>query len=216
MKNTLSSPNKKQKYFVVWKGRQTGIFDTWEQCQKQVQGYPGSKFKSFESLMTAEKAFQLGYEDYLAKQPTKSKQLENETVAGPVIPSYCVDASCIINPGVMEYRCVETETGKVIFSAGPFKQGTNNIGEFLAIVHALSLFKRVGNDRPIYSDSRNAIAWVRGKKCRTKLAEDEINKDVFELVRRAEVWLKNNTYQNKILKWNTQLWKENPADYKRK
>lgn len=130
--------------------------------------------------------------------------------------SLAVDAACSGNPGVMEYRGVCVETGKQLFYVGPFPQGTNNIGEFLALVHGLALFKREHIDIPIYSDSMNAIAWVRKKKCNTKLERTVENEKLFELIERAEYWLKNNTYTNRILKWETRIWGEIPADFGRK
>ncbi|MBL8103913.1 MAG: hypothetical protein JNM02_15390, partial [Anaerolineales bacterium] len=42
------------------------------------------------------------------------------------------------------------------------------------------------------------------------------NEELFELIDRAEEWLKNNIYANKLLKWETQIWGENPADFGRK
>ena len=137
-------------------------------------------------------------------------------IGKPIAESYAVDAACSGNPGPLEYRCVHTSTRKQLFKQGPFEHGTNNIGEFLAIVHALALFKQKGITLPIYSDSENAIGWVKEKKCKTKLAPDERNAPLFELVARAEQWLAENDYSNPILKWETEAWGEVPADFGRK
>ena len=80
--------------------------------------------------------------------------------------AWAVDAACSGNPGPMEYRGVYLLTGQEIFHFGPV-YGTNNIGEFLAIVHALALMKQKGLQMTIYSDSRNALGWVNQKKCKT-------------------------------------------------
>ncbi|MEP0214196.1 MAG: ribonuclease H, partial [Cellulophaga sp.] len=72
------------------------------------------------------------------------------------------------------------------------------------------------SDRIIYTDSRTAMSWVRKKKCNSKLKESAKNKDVFELIRRAEDWLKTNTYTTTIVKWETKAWGEIPADFGRK
>ncbi len=61
------------------------------------------------------------------------------------------------------------------FHQGPFENGSNNIGEFLAIVHALALFKKNGKNTAIYSGSETALTWVKNKKCITKLLQDEKN-----------------------------------------
>jgi ribonuclease HI len=104
----------------------------------------------------------------------------------------------------------------LVFKKGPFFDGTNNIGEFLAIVHALALLKKHNSEVPIFSDSKTAISWVKAKKSNTKLDPTGRNAELFELIKRAEDWLKDNTYKNKILKWETKWWGENPADFGRK
>ena len=95
-------------------------------------------------------------------------------------------------------------------------QGTNNIGEFLALVHGLALLKKMGNNMPIYSDSRNAMLWVKQKQCKTKLERNAVNAPIFDLIARAEAWLRNNQYDNRIIKWETEQWGEIPADFGRK
>jgi ribonuclease HI len=57
---------------------------------------------------------------------------------------------------------------------------------------------------------------VRQRKCKTKLQQNQDTKVLFEMVRRAEKWLKENTYKNPILKWETKAWGEIPADFGRK
>ncbi|MCW8980269.1 MAG: ribonuclease H, partial [Altibacter sp.] len=71
-------------------------------------------------------------------------------------------------------------------------------------------------DRMIYTDSRIAMGWVKRKKCNTKLKQTAKNAYLFELVSRAEQWLKNNSYSTKIVKWETKAWGEIPADFGRK
>ncbi|MEL6812896.1 MAG: RNase H family protein, partial [Bacteroidota bacterium] len=108
------------------------------------------------------------------------------------------------------------QTHKQLFHQGPFDQGTNNVGEFLALVHGLAYLKQIGSDRIIYSDSRIAMGWVRKKKCNTKLKPTQKNRKIFELILRAETWLKNNTFTTEMVKWETKAWGEIPADFGRK
>ncbi len=105
-----------------------------------------------------------------------------------------MDAACSGSPGRLEYRGVDLQTGKEIFRKGPFENGTNNVGEFLAIVQALMLLKKQRSDYPVYSDSETAIGWVKKKHCNTKLAADETNAPLFELIDQAEDWLAEHTY----------------------
>lgn len=206
--------SKKTKYYVVWKGRTTGIFDTWELCKAQVDGVEGAKYKSFESRKEAEIAF-ASPAKFFAQQKTAKSTVPKQTKI--IKPSLSVDAACSGNPGIMEYRGVDTSTGEQIFHQGPFPDATNNIGEFLALVHGLAyLQKHQLYTMPIYSDSRNAILWIKNKACKTKLEPSAKNKQVFELIRRGEEWLRTNQYQNPILKWETQDWGEIPADFGRK
>jgi ribonuclease HI len=116
----------------------------------------------------------------------------------------------------MEYRGVDTQTHKQLFQQGPFAQGTNNVGEFLALVHGLAFLKQQKSDRIIYSDSHTAMGWVKRKKCNTKLKQTHKNVKLFKVISRAETWLKNNSYTTEILKWETKVWGEIPADFGRK
>jgi ribonuclease HI len=205
-----------QKYYVVWNGRKNGIFSSWAEASAQVTGFPNAQYKSFETKEAAEKAFQSDYEQYKGKHIPNLSQEKLLQIGNPIPDSYSVDASCIGCPGPVEYRGVHTTTKKLLFKQGPFEHGTNNIGEFLAIVHALALLKQKEMPQPVYSDSETAISWVKKKKSKTDLPPDEQNRPLFELIARAEAWLKENKYENRVLKWDTEAWGEIPADYGRK
>ena len=137
-------------------------------------------------------------------------------IGQPNYNSISVDAASSGNPGKMEYRGVDTKTKKQLFIQGPFEEGTNNIGEFLALVHGLALLKKNKSDRILYTDSRTAMSWVKKKKCNTKLERNKKNEALFELIERAVNWLKENTYATTIVKWETKAWGEIPADFGRK
>lgn len=207
----------KQKFYVVWDGAEDGIYTSWEACQEAVSGYSGAKYKSFKTEAEAEEAFELGYEEWSKKSPSGEVSEGQRGTAGAAINnSIAVDAACSGNPGKMEYRGVYLRTGKEIFHFGPV-WGTNNTGEFLAIVHGLALLKQKGlHDMPIYSDSVNAQIWVRKKKCKTTLERNEKTEELYKLIERAEAWLHNNTWRNQIIKWPTDEWGEIPADFGRK
>ena len=207
--------SKGTKYYVVWEGHDPGIYHSWAECKSQVDGYEGAKYKSFATRDEAEKAFEAGFYQSIRQNnppkaaiPTGNNQYIMESIA--------VDASCLGNPGVMEYRGVYVRSGQEIFRVGPYEDGTNNIGEFLAIVHGLALLKQKKSTLPIYTDSISAIAWVRNKKCKTQLERTSKNGVIFDLIERAEKWLATNQYTTKIMKWETQIWGEIPADFGRK
>ncbi|MEP7267469.1 MAG: ribonuclease H family protein [Saprospiraceae bacterium] len=205
---------KKQKYYVVWKGIKTGIFDSWKECESQVKGYIGARYKSFDSIEAAEYAYQSG--PYTIAAPKKNKT-SNKINLPIKQDSIAVDAACEGNPGLLEYQGMDLATGTILFHIGPLEEGTNNLGEFLAIVHALALFKKENkSNKVIYSDSLTGIAWVRNKRIKSTLQRTKKNEPLFKLVDRAITWLHTNTYSNSILKWETEEWGENPADFGRK
>ncbi|MBE7629489.1 viroplasmin family protein [Tenacibaculum piscium] len=209
----------KKKYYVVWKGKKTGIYTSWNDCKKQITNFQGAQYKAFVDEKEAKIAFTKNYNDYKGKDTKKVilSDKEKASYGTPILESISVDAACSGNPGAMEYRGVLTKSKKEIFRLGPFKKGTNNIGEFLALVHGIALLKNKKMDTyPIYSDSRIAMSWVQKKQCRTNLTFDQNNQEILNLIKRAEKWLKENTYTNPILKWETKAWGEIPADFGRK
>jgi len=209
---------KKQKFYVVWKGKRTGIFESWEDCKAQITGIKGAEYKSFSTFAEAKKAFNGNYLEYKGTKKGKPSLSPEELlkIGDPNTHSIAVDAASSGNPGVMEYQGVDTKTKKKLFKQGPFEQGTNNIGEFLALVHGLAFLKQQKSDRIIYTDSRIAMGWVRKKTCKTKLKPNAKNVIVFELIERAEKWLASNSYNTPIVKWETKAWGEIPADFGRK
>lgn len=219
----------KKKYYVVWHGVEPGIYNSWPKCQEQIKGFEGALYKSFDSEEEAEEAYHSS--PYLYIKPRNSEAAEKkDKLQNPptnrtdtVLPlplevkaeALAVDAACSGNPGPMEYRGVYLKTGQEVFHYGPV-HGTNNIGEFLAIVHGLALLKQKGAAITIYSDSRNAMLWVKNKKCKTKLERTAKTEQLFQLIERAELWLKENTHNIPLLKWETEKWGEIPADFGRK
>lgn len=209
---------KKEKFYVVWKGKRPGIYNSWADCKAMIAGYKGAQYKSFSTFAEAKKAFNGNYDDFkgtsLPKKVLSKEQLER--IGSPNYHSISVDAASSGNPGPMEYQGVDTKTKKRLFHQGPFEQGTNNVGEFLALVHGLAFLKQKESDRVLYTDSRIAMSWVRQRKCKTKLKRSKANAGLFDLIARAEDWLKNNTHQTPIVKWETKAWGEIPADFGRK
>ena len=229
---------KKPKYYVVWEGHTPGIYTEWEAAEAQVKGYPEAVFKAFSSREEAEIAYEEGPLEYVGQRTTDDSQRTTDNgqqspdrlellrkqaalKACQALPTavdaqaIAVDAACSGNPGQMEYRGVYLKTGEEIFHYGPVF-GTNNIGEFLAIVHGLALLAQRGYTIPIYSDSVNAMLWVKRKQCRTTLPLNEKTQALHEHIRRAETWLRTHSYSNDLRKWETEKWGEIPADFGRK
>ncbi|MGC1472978.1 MAG: ribonuclease H family protein [Psychroserpens sp.] len=210
---------KKKKYYTVWKGHHTGVFESWDDCKAQIKNFEGAQYKSFTTFDAAKKALKGNYFDFIGKQKSFASELSEaqlKKIGRPNYNSISVDAASSGNPGIMEYRGVDTKSKKQLFKQGPFAQGTNNLGEFLALVHGLSFLKKHDSDRIIYTDSRTAISWVRKKTCNSKLERNAKNKPVYDLVDRAVQWLKENEYETTIVKWETKAWGEIPADFGRK
>ncbi len=209
---------KKTKYYVVWNGITPGIYDNWEKCKLQTQGFPDAKYKSFKTLEEAEEAFLNGPIKTTSNAAKRSAKKDYRYFIDEIVtPSLSVDAACSGNPGKMEYRGVDTETKDEYFKVGPFKKATNNIGEFLALIHALSYLNYIGEkELPIYSDSRTALSWWRNKKVKTTFFKKHKDPELMKVLKRAEKWMNSNNPKNPILKWDTDRWGEIPADFGRK
>lgn len=232
--------SKKAKYYVVWTGAAPGIYRSWADCEAQVKGVAGALYKGFDTEEEAEEAFYSDPSVYVGKKASAEKKTAAPTRAAASQKNaaatqkeaaltravaaqktaektgVAVDAACSGNPGPMEYRGVYLLTGQELFHYGP-AFGTNNIGEFLAIVHALALLKSRGAVRTVYSDSRTALSWVRQRRCKTNLARTPRTSAVFALIDRAEAWLAANDWSDiPIRKWPTEKWGEIPADFGRK
>ena len=217
-----STPKKKKnRYYVIWDGNDSKIYTDWYEAQKNLKGISRDQFKTFGSRVLAEKALKEGPENYIGKDFRKTKDLtaeEIKRIGEPIEMSLTVDAACNEMTGIMEYQGVWTfDREQPVFRKGPYQGGTNNIGEFLALVHALALFKNEKDPKfqkmPIYSDSRIAMNWIKAGVCRTKARPSG---EVLNLITRAENWLQKNTFQNPIIKWETKVWGEIPADFGRK
>lgn len=222
---------KKQKYYVVWQGKNPGIYTDWDECKEQVKGVQGAQYKGFDTKEEAEAAIKMPYGSVVvpstrSNQSTPNNQIlvidENGMTAikpgtenPPILDALAVDAACSGNPGVMEYQGIYIPTRTRVFHYRAEK-GTNNIGEFLAIVHGLSYLKKHRLNQIIYSDSVNAISWVRQKVCKSKLVEDASTAELWDYIHRAENWLRTNSYTTEIRKWDTDNWGEIPADFGRK
>lgn len=210
-----------KKYYTVWAGWDTGVFDSWEDAQVAINGFKGARYKSFDSQEAAVNAYRGNPDEYIG---TLRKIFTHPTVsvnydAFPEIrkDAWAVDGACGGNPGPMEYRCVRVGDCHQVFHGGPYEDGTNNIGEYLALIHALAQLDKQGDHTtPVYSDSRTALSWIRNRGHRSKLARTPRNGIIFELLRRADAWVQTHTIHNPVLKWNTEEWGEIPADFGRK
>ena len=219
----------KKRYYVVWAGLEPGVYNDIEDAMDQIDGYPNASIKSYSSPEAAAEAFRR--KDRRNDNRELGSFLTNATSHIPLpadgkpdymtfpeidLNGWAVDASCQGNPGLMEYRGVELMTGREIFKVGPFEESTNNIGEFLAIVHALALQAQSGENHTIYSDSVTGMSWVRKKQIKTQLKPTKANEKSFVMMDRALKWLHTHAYDTKILKWQTPVWGEIPADFGRK
>lgn len=208
----------KKKFYTVWAGRIPGVYRSWEECQDQVNGFENAVYKAFPSEEEAEDAFKHASKDYIGvnQRQTNLNTSELLSIGKPIENSICVDGAWNTVTNVTEYQGVIYPQNSKLFHAGPFSAGTNNIAEFLAIVHALTICQNNPSFKVIYSDSKTAISWIKNRKAATKIAHTDANNQIIAILRRAEEWLIKNTYQVPVLKWETAAWGENPADFGRK
>ncbi|WP_438446622.1 ribonuclease H [Gorillibacterium sp. sgz5001074] len=215
------------KYYVVWEGKKAGVYSTWAECKAQVDGYPQAKYKSYSTASEAQAALAAGWKkmwgqggEAAASKTAGSRGKASKAAAAAEeeidYDSISVDVGTRGNPGPVEYKGVDTQTGDILFYVGPIENGTNNLGEFIAIVHALSYLKERGSAKTVYTDSRTALSWLRNKKVASNLPRNESTRKIWELTDRAVRWLETHTYPNKVRKWNTEEWGEIKADFGRK
>ncbi|MDF2937425.1 MAG: ribonuclease H-related protein [Paenibacillaceae bacterium] len=213
----------KQKFYVVWEGKTPGIYNTWNECKAQVEGVANARYKSYESLQEAEAALKAGANKSWGKGKTPAKAGAKPAKGGSGASmeeidydSISVDVGTRGNPGPVEYKGVDTRTGEILFYVGPVENGTNNLGEFIAIVHGLAYLKKLGSNKTIYTDSRTALAWMKNRKIASTLVRSPATAKIWEMADRALQWLNTNSYENKVVKWNTEEWGEIRADFGRK
>lgn len=228
----------RRKFYVVWVGYNPGIYDTWADAQEQVTNYPGAKYKAYDDIDEATAAYrgdpseQLGLMRALLQRtpnfdPSAKPEAEAKTpvrdyssLPGIRLDAIAVDGACSVNPGPMEYRAVRVADGSEVFRVGDKTKltGTNNIAEYLAIIHLAALLAKAGDTTtPIYTDSRNTLAWLRRGHSKTTLASTPATAPTLALLARADAWLSTNgPIKNPILKWPTAEWGEIPADFGRK
>lgn len=211
----------RRKFYVVWAGLSPGIYDSWEECEAQVKGFAGARYKSFNTIEEATAAFRGSYEDQatllIALSHRKPEVCDFSAFPEIRTDAWAVDGACAGVPGPMEYRGVEVCTGRELFHVGPFPDGTNNVAEYLALVHALALLDQRGDHTtPVYSDSRTALSWLRHRRSKTTLEPTPANAPIFNLLERANRWVNTHPLLNPVLKWQTELWGEIPADFGRK
>ncbi|MFC3025292.1 viroplasmin family protein [Vibrio zhugei] len=159
-----------KKYYVVWKGRQHGIYTTWEQCKQQVDGFTGAKFKSYPSLAEAEAAFgaqpaPVRRTAATTKPPTKAKSAaltQAQIEAMPFDIKIFSDGGCEPNPG-------KAGTGLAVYEHNQLSElwfglfqtyGTNNTAELHGLHHALLMAQdklSLGQSVAIFCDSKYSI-----------------------------------------------------------
>lgn len=220
----------KRKFYVVWEGREPGIYEDWDDCREQVDGFPGARYKAFDSQTAATVAFRgdSSSDDEAVIMSIAGHNAEKVRATSPDrlslgdipeinLDAIAVDGACAGNPGRMEYRGVDVKSGIELFHVGPLDDGTNNVAEYLALVHALAyLYQKGDGTTPVYSDSRTARSWIKNRGCRTKLVRTPRNGKIFELLARADVWIQTHRVTNPVLCWDTDKWGEIPADFGRK
>lgn len=200
------------KYYVIRQWKKTWIFTSRDECKDYVQGHVDAKYKSFKTQEEAEKAYKESYRLHYKSKPKDRRKNEDLPFEKN---SIAVDAACSWNPGELEYKGVDLISWKKLFHR-KFSLWTNNIGEFLALVHGLKYLKENKSDKAVYTDSRHAMKRVEDKKCKTKLEENTKTKKMYAIIATAEDRLQNNKHKTKILKRPTSEWGEIPADFWRK
>jgi ribonuclease HI len=200
----------KKKYYAIIGGKDQGLhYDTWNNIELKVNGNSGVYSKCLEQDKIAAM-------DYFEKHKLAISEVKQDIKESTVvsIPEHgnVVDGACNQNTGEFQYQVFDLNTQSIKHTSKPYLNGTNNIAEFFAIICALRAFAKTKSNYPIYSDSTTAIKWVKDRCCNTKVNDRELLMKISEQIE----WLRSNNCPNPILKWETKIWGENPADFGRK
>ena len=138
-----------KKFYVVWQGREKGIFTTWAECKKQVDHFPGARYKSFPTLDAAESAFKGTKNTSSQKSPTKKRSTTNtvKTYTASEINALAIDikiftdGGCEPNPGKAGSGIALYRNNKLdaLWYGLYSPKGTNNTAELNALHQALIL-----------------------------------------------------------------------------
>ena len=111
----------KKKFYAVRQGRKTGMFLTWDECKKQVMGYPGAIYKSFGTEAEAKEYLGIGSDDKneknagenksIVKNPETSGDIRAETANSDAVEIY-VDGSYHVGTKEFSYGMVVLIDGK--------------------------------------------------------------------------------------------------------
>jgi ribonuclease HI len=164
-----------QKYYVVWQGRETGIFNDWASCKKQIDHFPGARYKSFTTQQEAQAAFKAG----VGKSTTTTKSVSNGFKKAPGIKTYTeadikaiqvdtkiyTDGGCEPNPG-------KAGSGMAVYRNEQLAElwyglynphGTNNTAELNALCQAMRMAEQELKHKRsvvIFCDSKYAIQCI--------------------------------------------------------
>lgn len=195
-----------QKFYVVWKGRETGIFTDWATCKKQIERFSGARYKSFPSRSEAEAAFSGSAGG--ASSSGKPGSAKRGGAASPKTYSAAevdaldattkifTDGGCEPNPG-------NAGSGIAVYRKGELSElwyglynpnGTNNTAELNALHQAMMLSQKEitdGRSTAIFCDSKYSIQcitqWASGwekkgwKKASGEIKNLELIQEMFAL-----------------------------------
>lgn len=217
----MPKEKKRSKFYTVFRGFVPGVYETWEECQASTKGFSGASFASFKTRAEAEHALSVGdLKKWREMEETLKKDRWMHSDVLKDGPCLVVDAACSGFPGPVEFRGVLLPSSAEAFRCGPFRNGSNNIGEFLAIVTGMRWLNERSLAIPIYSDSKCAIGWVTHRGvCNTSMDKADQSAEIRSELARAESWLRGpfaHKYIKLLRKWDTEELGEIPADFDRK
>lgn len=211
----------KNKFYVVWKGRETGVFTDWTEVSKLIKGFRNAEYKGFANKESAELEFQLGSPSGRSKinevKVSEKPEGASSKTKAPDYECLTVDGSYLGSKNMMQYRCVWNASGEEVFGTKPILGGNQNIAEFLALVGAMK-YRVVTKqyDLHIYSDSKTALSWVRNKKIKSTYDLGQLDEIVQNRIYGALEFISKSGVAKNLFKWESALWGEIPADYGRK
>ncbi len=204
------------KYYVVLKGRTTGIFTNRDECKSQVDSFLGAQYKSFSTEQAAQ--FARNEKSFWQKWQSTWDYLRH-VMWQEFAKAICTDAACPSNPWPIEYRGVIVSSWEEVFNYGPYLWWSVNIAEFLAIVEGLQRLSWQDHYDILYTDSTIALWRILKGTLKTSIKPSHNNQQLFNKINEALTWLDNNPKRRhsiQLKKRPTSQRGQIPADFGRK
>ena len=179
--------------YVVFVGREPGIYSNLSDCLEQLRGFKDRKYLSYTSLAEAEEALKRYNQGTLYIGDNISDTLKQDINSGIYI-------SCTYDAQTEQWAAYgkDIESGMELLSIDAMPFATKNLTEFLAVVAVLRYCKNRGKLDNVYVDNIKILNWIHNKKAEYFIQKNQKNKELYTAILAAEKWLSDNANYNNV------------------